>query len=117
MIAHMQVRESSPQARPIEYWRLLHPVPSLLTVVAAGAFVFLAARGVPPLDRLLHLLLIELAMQFSISAFNDYFDRSFDVGRTDKPVASGAISPLFALVTGISLGLACILLALPSAGG
>ena len=109
----MQARETVPQARPIDYWRLFHPVPSLLTVVAAGAFVFLAARGVPPLDRLLHLLLIELAMQFSISAFNDYFDRPFDMGRADKPVASGIISPSVAFALGVSLGLTCILLAIP----
>ena len=113
VVVQMQAKETFPQARPIDYWRLLHPLPSLLTVVAAGAFVYLAARGVPPLDRLLHLLLIELAMQFSISAFNDYFDRPFDVGRADKPVASGVISSLFALVTGTSLGLTCILLAIP----
>jgi 4-hydroxybenzoate polyprenyltransferase len=112
----IQDRESAPQmkkARLVDYWRLLHPVPSLLTVVAAGAFVFLAARGVPPLDRLLHLLVIELAVQFSISAFNDYFDRPFDSGRADKPVATGAISPAVALAVGSLLALSCLLLAIP----
>ncbi len=63
------------------YWRLLHPVPSLMTVLAAGAFVLLAAKGLPPLGLLVHLLAIETAMQFSISALNDYFDRQADIGR------------------------------------
>jgi 4-hydroxybenzoate polyprenyltransferase len=112
----MQGKGLIPKAQPADFWRLLHPVPSLLTVVAAGAFIFLAARGIPPLDRLIHLLLIELAMQFSISAFNDYFDRPFDLGRADKPVATGAISLPVALAIGSLLGLACLLLAIPLGG-
>src|SRR5207237_1282162 len=95
------------------FWRLLHPLPSLLTVAAAGAFVLLAARGLPPIGRLFHLLTIETAMQFSISAFNDYFDRKVDVGRTDKPVATGAIRPQVALAIALALGLLAIGLALP----
>lgn len=95
------------------FWRMLHPLPSIMTVVVAGAFVVLAAKGLPPLGKFIHLLAIETAMQFSISAFNDYFDRGVDVGRTDKPVASGAISPHTAWVTGLLLGVAAILLALP----
>jgi 4-hydroxybenzoate polyprenyltransferase len=99
--------------RVVAYWRLLHPLPSLMTVLAAGAFVLLAARGLPPLGLLLHLLAIETAMQFSISAFNDYFDRHIDAGRGEKPVATGAIAPRVAWVLGAALGLAAILLALP----
>ncbi len=95
------------------FWRLLHPLPSLLTVGAAGAFVLLAARGLPPIGRLFHLLAIEAAMQFSISAFNDYFDREVDTGRTDKPVATGVISPRAAWSIGLALGLSAIVLALP----
>jgi 4-hydroxybenzoate polyprenyltransferase len=52
-------------------------------------------------------------MQFSISAFNDYFDRHVDRGRADKPVASGDISPRAAWVTGFVLGVVAVLLALP----
>jgi 4-hydroxybenzoate polyprenyltransferase len=95
------------------FWRMLHPLPSLMTVVVAGAFVVLAARGLPPIGRFAQLLAIETAMQFSISAFNDYFDRHVDAGRADKPVASGAISARTAWVTGLLLGVAAILLALP----
>jgi 4-hydroxybenzoate polyprenyltransferase len=97
----------------VAFWRLLHPLPSLLTVAAAGAFVLLAARGLPPLGRLFHLLIIETAMQFSISAFNDYFDREIDTGRTDKPVAMGAIGLRAAWIFGLVLALVAVGLALP----
>lgn len=100
----------------LAFWRLLHPVPSLMTVLAAGAFVLLAAHGLPPVERLLYLLLVEAAMQFSISACNDYFDRKVDVGRFDKPVASGMINPIAALSTGIAFGIAALLMALPLGG-
>ncbi|HYO50574.1 MAG TPA: UbiA family prenyltransferase, partial [Chloroflexia bacterium] len=103
----------NPGTRIAAFWRMLHPAPSLITVVAAGAFVVLAARGLPPLGRLIHLLLVEAAMQFSISAYNDYFDRHVDAARADKPVATGIISPKVAWATGLVLGLAALLLALP----
>ena len=95
------------------FWRMLHPLPSIMTVVVAGAFVVLAARGLPPLGKFVQLLAIQTAMQFSISAFNDYFDRHVDTGRADKPVASGDISPRAAWVTGLVLAVAAVLLALP----
>ncbi|MFL5735205.1 MAG: UbiA family prenyltransferase [Chloroflexia bacterium] len=95
------------------FWRLLHPVPSLLTVLAAGAFVLLAARGLPPAGRLLYLLVIEACMQFSISAFNDYFDRHVDTGRPEKPVAAGVISPRMAFAVGLVFALLAVGLALP----
>ena len=100
-----------PTSLPLAYWRLLHPLPSLMTVLAVGAFILLAARGVPPVDTLLYLLLIETCRQFSISAFNDYYDRHVDQGRTDKPVASGHISPRIAWLIGTAFGLLSLLLA------
>src|SRR5438270_10364576 len=98
----------SPGERITAFWRLLHPLPSLLTVVAAGAFVLLAAHGFPPMPRLLYLLAIEAGMQFSISAFNDYFDRNVDANRPDKPVAAGLISPSAAWVTGLLCGVLAV---------
>lgn len=97
---------------PRAYWRLLHPLPSLMTVLAVGAFVLLAARGLPPVPTLLYLLSIELCRQFSISAFNDYYDRNMDRGRPEKPVASGQIPALVAWVIGATLGLFSLALAL-----
>ncbi len=111
---------ASDNPRPLStaraFWLLLHPIPSLMTVLVAGAFVVLAARGVPPLGRFLQLLALETGMQFSISAFNDYFDRGIDAGRPDKPVASGRISPRAAWVMGMLFGVAALLLALPMGG-
>ena len=101
------------QNRALGFWPMLHPLPSLMTVLASGAFIVLAARGLPPLGTLLLLLVIEMCRQFSISAFNDYFDREIDRGRAGKPVASGAISPRVAWVVGAALALAALLLSLP----
>ncbi|MEO8289201.1 MAG: UbiA family prenyltransferase [Chloroflexota bacterium] len=97
----------------VDAWRLLHPLPSLMTVVASGAFILLAAHGMPPIGTLLHLLTIEACRQFSISAFNDYFDRDVDRGRADKPVAAGAIGPAVAALVGTLFGAVCLLLSLP----
>ncbi len=95
------------------YWRLLHPLPSLMTVVASGAFILLAAHGLPGLGTLGYLLLIETCRQFSISAFNDYFDRDMDRGRPEKPVASGVVGARMALLVGAFFGLVSLLLSLP----
>ncbi len=95
------------------WWRILHPLPSLLTVLAAGAFVLLAAHGVPHPGRLLYLLVVQAAMQFSISALNDYFDRHADAGRADKPVALGLIGARTAWAVGVGLALLAVGLSVP----
>lgn len=101
----------TPSSCVMSYWRLLHPLPSIMTVVAVGAFVLLAARGIPPIGLLLYLLLIETCRQFSISAYNDYYDREVDKGRPDKPVASGVISPRTAWIIGAAFALLSLVLA------
>lgn len=101
----------TPAQRIAAYWKLLHPLPSLMTVLAVGAFVLLAARGIPPVGALLYLLAIETCRQFSISAFNDYYDRKVDIGRPEKPVAAGQISPRTAWAVGALFGAASLVLA------
>lgn len=93
------------------YWRLLHPLPSLMTVVAVGAFVLLAARGLPPIGTLLYLLAVETCRQFSIATYNDYFDRVVDRGRADKPVASGQIPHRVAWLLGALFAILSLVLA------
>jgi 4-hydroxybenzoate polyprenyltransferase len=83
-----------------------------MTVLASGAFILLAAHGFPAAGTLLLLLAIEACRQFSISAYNDYFDRHMDRGRADKPVALGIISPTAAWLAGATLGVAAIALSL-----
>ncbi|HST06495.1 MAG TPA: UbiA family prenyltransferase [Chloroflexia bacterium] len=95
------------------YWRLLHPLPSIMTMLASGAFVVLAARGVPPVGTLALLLVIEACRQFSISAYNDYFDRHIDAKRPEKPVATGEIRPQVAWWIGAVFGLASLVLSVP----
>jgi 4-hydroxybenzoate polyprenyltransferase len=41
-------------------------------------FAGVAARGVPPLDRLVELLLSVLVCQAAIASLNDYCDRAWD---------------------------------------
>jgi 4-hydroxybenzoate polyprenyltransferase len=82
-----------------------------MTVLASGAFVALAARGAPPIGTLAVLLVIEACRQFSISAYNDYFDRYSDVGRPEKPVATGEIRPQVAWCIGAVFGVTSLVLA------
>jgi 4-hydroxybenzoate polyprenyltransferase len=109
----MTAEPTTRENQTLSFWRMLHPLPSLMTVLASGAFILLAARGLPPVGTLLGLLFIEMCRQFSISAFNDYFDRFVDRGRPDKPVASGVISQRVAWAVGAALGIAAIFLSLP----
>lgn len=102
---------SKPTNLPGAYWRLLHPLPSIMTVVAVGAFVLLAARGIPPIGAFLYLMLIELLRQFSISAYNDYYDREIDAGRAEKPVAAGQIAATTAWALGAIFGVLSLVLA------
>jgi 4-hydroxybenzoate polyprenyltransferase len=66
---------------------------------------------------LLLLVAVETCRQFSISAFNDYYDREVDRGRPDKPVATGAISARTAWLVGAGFAVACMALSLVMGSG
>src|SRR3984893_17395191 len=78
--------------RPIGIWLLLWP-----TLWA----VWIGGRGTPKPSIFLIFTLGTVLMRSAGCATNDYADRSFDphVARTkDRPLASGGISPLEALI-------------------
>lgn len=83
----------------IGLWRLMHPGPSLVSALAYALFAVLAAQGRPDPVKLLVTLMGMVALQFAISALNDFCDREADAqSRKVKPVALGVLSPRVPLI-------------------
>lgn len=79
-------------------WALTHPGPSLVTALAYAVFALLAARGQPDPVTLTVTVVGMIALQFAISALNDYCDRKADaLSHKFKPVALGVLTPRAAL--------------------
>jgi len=96
-------RAPSRIARARGYLALLHPLPVVLVVVAMALFATVAARGAPPLDRLLGLLLSVLLCQVAIASLNDYCDRALDAQtKPSKPIPAGLVP------AGAALGIALV---------
>lgn len=95
----------SMRARVAGAWALLHPGPSLATVLAFMICAFIAARGQPNLATLGLATLGLVCQQFAISALNDYCDRASDalLPHKRKPIVLGLVSPGFALGAAIVL--------------
>lgn len=92
--------------------RLFHPIPSLVTALTAMGIAILFR--VPPASiRFWALGLAMLLAQFSISALNDWADRSRDrSAHPDRPLPLGIVSPRMAVVIAVACGGAGVLLAL-----
>jgi 4-hydroxybenzoate polyprenyltransferase len=89
---------------------LLHPIPSLLTTVAAVGFGLIF--GIGPGDfRLWWIAAIMLLVQFSISALNEWADADLDrqAGR-QRPIPLGLVSPGSALTASVMFAVAAFLL-------
>ncbi len=89
--------------------RLDKPIGTLLLLWPTLWAVWLAARGVPPVELIAIFCVGTLLMRSAGCAVNDYFDREFDrhVERTrDRPLAAGEIRPAEALVLAALLALA-----------
>jgi len=78
---------------------LLHPIPSLLTTLAAVGFAVIF--GIGP-GRLWWIAAIMLLVQFSISALNEWADADLDrqAGR-QRPIPLGLVSPGTALTVAV----------------
>ena len=88
--------------------RLDKPIGTLLLLWPTLWALWIAARGLPPVELIAIFCVGTLLMRSAGCAVNDYFDRGFDahVERTrDRPLAAGAIRPAEAL------GLAALLAA------
>jgi 4-hydroxybenzoate polyprenyltransferase len=89
---------------------LLHPIPSLLTTLAAVGFALIF--GIGPGDvRLWWIAAIMLLVQFSISALNEWADADLDrqAGRR-RPIPLGLVSPGTALTVAVLCAVGAFLL-------
>lgn len=108
-----------PSARPQlvrALWGATHPGPTLVVTVLSLALG--VAAGVEPL-RLAVLVAAVFAGQVSVGLSNDAIDGARDaaVGRTDKPIAGGAITPDFALAVAVASALVAVVLSAPLGTG
>lgn len=92
----------TPYPWPVGLFRLLHPFPTLMNVVATLAFAVLATRGRLPWSTALGLGGTMLTLQAAIGITNDYVDRDLDrLAKPAKPLVRGPLTPRIALVLGI----------------
>lgn len=100
------------------YWQLMRmdrPIGSLLLLWPTVWALFLAAGGMPDLNILLVFVLGVLLMRSAGCVINDYADRDFDgfVKRTKaRPLPSGKVTPLEAVLLFLFLALSSFFLVL-----
>jgi 4-hydroxybenzoate polyprenyltransferase len=89
---------------------LLHPIPSLLTTVAAMGFAWIFGIG-PGDRRFWSIAAIMLLVQFSISALNDWADADLDQkGGRQRPIPTGMVSRGAALSVAAACAVAAFLI-------
>lgn len=108
-----------PPARPHlvrALWGATHPGPTLVVTVLSLALGI--AAGVEPL-RLALLVVAVFAGQVSVGLSNDAIDGARDaaVGRVDKPVAGGAVTPERALAVAVASVVVAVVLSAPLGAG
>ncbi|MBD8206659.1 UbiA family prenyltransferase [Microbacterium sp. CFBP 8790] len=97
-------------------WGATHPGPTLVVTVLSLALGL--AAGVEP-GRLALLVVAVFAGQVSVGLSNDAIDGARDaaVGRSDKPIVGGAITPERALGVAVASALLAVLLSVPLGPG
>lgn len=105
-------QQRSPGARLRGFFLLSHPGPVFFHLVAVALFALLAVWPQVNWSLLLAIVGAHTAMQLSIAMFNDYCDRAQDaVGKPEKPIPRGLVTPGQALVaSGGMVGLMLLLL-------
>lgn len=72
--------------------QLFHPIPVLLTIVAAAAFAIVGGPGIGPGGVLPRIIITVALSQIAIAVFNDICDRESDrVARPQRAVAGGVV--------------------------
>ena len=80
------------RSRAAAMFGLLHPVPVVLTIVAAMAFALAAGHGRPQLLLLARIAVIVLFSQIAIAVFNDICDLEGDsISQPQRALPSGSI--------------------------
>jgi 4-hydroxybenzoate polyprenyltransferase len=96
------------------FFLLGHPGPVFFHLLAVTLFALLAAWPRPVWLVVLLVVGAHTAMQLAIAMLNDYCDRKKDaVGQPEKPIPSGLVTPLEALVAGCAMIVLMALLLLP----
>jgi 4-hydroxybenzoate polyprenyltransferase len=89
---------------------LLHPIPSLLTTLAAMGFAWIFGMG-PRDRRFWSIAAIMLLVQFSISALNEWADADLDRrAHRHRPIPLGLVSPGAALSVAVVCAVGAFLL-------
>ena len=97
-------------------WGATHPGPTLVVTVLSLALGI--AAGLDP-GRLVLLVVAVFAGQVSVGLSNDAIDGARDaaVGRTDKPIAGGAVTPERALAVAVASAVLAVILSAPLGAG
>src|SRR3989442_3114346 len=96
------------------YFLLSHPGPVFIHIIGVTVFTLLAAWPRPLWGIIVLVIAAHTAMQISIAMINDYCDRDLDaVGKPEKPIPRGLVSPHEALIAGLLMIVVMVLLLLP----
>jgi 4-hydroxybenzoate polyprenyltransferase len=106
----MRLASHTCAVRPISLLRASHPEPAVAVTTVTALLCVGAGIGLLPAVGATATV---LASQLAVGWANDAIDaeRDAQVGRTDKPVASGAVSRRAAAVSALAASLACAVLA------
>ncbi|HYK84500.1 MAG TPA: UbiA family prenyltransferase, partial [Ktedonobacteraceae bacterium] len=90
------------QDMALGFFLLSHPAPVLLHIIGVTVFTLLAAWPSLLWPLIVLVIAAHTAMQVSIAMINDYCDRRLDaVGKPNKPIARGLVTPREALIGGL----------------